>query len=114
MEDKANAKSSASDEIKENSLAWDMLQDYKLQNKRMFTALMSAIIAVIIIVAGFLWYLNLYDFSTTTEAQGVYVVVDSTGTVISSDIPPEQVKEILELINSGTSQDDQIKDQEKR
>lgn len=114
MEDKVNAQPNVLGEIPKNSLAWDMLQDYKLQNKRIFVALMSAIIAVVLIVAGFLLYLNQYDFSTTTEAQGVYVVVDSAGTVISSDIPPEQVKEILELINNGASQDNQIKDQEKR
>ena len=45
-----------------------------------------AICAILLVVAGFLWYLNQYDFSaTTTEtvtAEGVYAIVDSEATLL--------------------------------
>ena len=68
-----------------------------------------ALCAIMLVVAGFLWYLNQYDFSaTTTEtvtAEGVYAIVDSEGNVIGSDFTAEEIQGLLEgvLGSSGTS-----------
>lgn len=70
-----------------------------------------ALCAVLLVVAGFLWYLNQYDFSATetfTEtvtAEGVYAIVDSEGNVIGSDFTAEEIQGLLEgvLSNDGTS-----------
>lgn len=68
-----------------------------------------ALCAIMLVVAGFLWYLNQYDFSaTTTEtvtAEGVYAIVDSEGNVIGSDFTAEDIQGLLEgvLSRSGTS-----------
>lgn len=68
-----------------------------------------AMSVVVLVVAGFLWYLNQYDFSaTTTEtvtAEGVYAIVDSEGNVIGSDFTAEEIQSLLEgvLSNGGTS-----------
>ena len=68
-----------------------------------------ALCAILMVVAGFLWYLNQYDFSATnTEtvtAEGVYAIVDSEGNVIGSDFTAEEIQGLLEgvLSNSGES-----------
>lgn len=68
-----------------------------------------ALCAIMLVVAGFLWYLNQYDFSATnTEtvtAEGVYAIVDSEGNVIGSDFTAEEIQGLLEgvLSRSGTS-----------
>lgn len=64
-----------------------------------------ALSVVLLVVAGFLWYLNQYDFSaTTTEtvtntAEGVYAIVDSAGNVIGSDFTAEEIQQLLEEVN---------------
>lgn len=63
-----------------------------------------ALCIVLLVVAGFLWYLNQYDFcatETTTEtvtntAEGVYAVIDSEGNVISSDLSAEDLQSMLQ------------------
>ena len=68
-----------------------------------------ALCAILMVAAGFLWYLNQYDFSATnTEtvtAEGVYAIVDSEGNVIGSDFTAEEIQGLLEgvLSNSGES-----------
>ncbi len=57
-------------------------------------------------IAGFIWYLNQYDFTSTVEQTGVYTLSDSQGNVISSDITPEQISEILEILD-GEDEGDQ-------
>ena len=78
-------------------------------NKTLVCTVIAALVAVLLVVAGFLWYLNQYDFSaTTTEtitAEGVYAIVDSEGNVIGSDFTAEEIEGLLEgvLSNDGTS-----------
>lgn len=68
-----------------------------------------ALCAIMLVVAGFLWYLNQYDFSATTNetvnAKGVYAIVDSEGNVIGSDFTAEEIQGLLEgvLSRGGTS-----------
>ena len=62
--------------------------------------------AVLLVVAGFLWYLNQYDFSATetmTEtvtntAEGVYAIIDSEGNVISSDLTAEEIQTLMDEV----------------
>ena len=73
-------------------------------NKTLTITLIAAMLAVLLVVAGFLCYLNQYDFtSTTTEtitAEGVYTIVDSNGNVIGSDFTAEEIQSFLEGVTT--------------
>lgn len=88
----------------EKSLAMELLEELKRQNKRLITALFIVISLWTATIGAFLLYLNQYDFSNSVEQTGVYTFSDSQGNVISSDITAEQMKEILEVINNGENQ----------
>ena len=79
-------------------------------NKTLTAAVAMAMVAVLLVVAGFLWYLNQYDFSaTTTEtitAEGVYAIVDSEGIVIGSDFTAEEIQGLLEGVFSTDGESD--------
>ena len=85
-------------------------------NRTLAVTISMAMVAVLLVVAGFLWYLNQYDFSATetmTEtitntntAEGVYAIIDSEGNVISSDLTAEEIKTMMEeVIIGGDSED---------
>lgn len=61
------------------------------------------LIVIAVIVGGFLLYLNQYDFSSSEEytytATGVYALVDNEGNVIAQDLSPEEMKEVLEVLD---------------
>lgn len=101
MENMDNAK-----EKEEKTLAMEMLGELKEQSKRWFRAFLVMVAVEILTIGGFIWYLNQYDFESTIEQSGVYTLIDSSGNVISSDITPEQINEILEIINDGKYQND--------
>lgn len=88
-------------EKEEKGLAMEMLGELKEQLKRCYKIILILIAVVVATVAGFLLYLNQYDFESSIEQNGVYTLIDSQGNVISSDITPEQINEILEIINDG-------------
>ena len=98
----------------------ELLSELKAENSRKDKQIQSlhkviatitavALCVTLLVVAGFLWYLNQYDFSaTTTEtvtAEGVYAIVDSEGNVIGSDFTAEEIQSLMEgvLSNNGTS-----------
>ena len=98
----------------------ELLSELKAENSRKDRQIQSlhkaiatitavALCTVLLVVAGFLWYLNQYDFSaTTTEtitAEGVYAIVDSEGNVIGSDLTAEEIQGLLKgvLSTNGTS-----------
>ena len=104
----------------EDFIVSELLSELKAENSRKDKQIQSlhkaiatitavALCTVLLVVAGFLWYLNQYDFSaTTTEtitAEGVYAIVDSEGNVIGSDFTAEEIQGLLEgvLSNNGTS-----------
>lgn len=91
---------------KEEGLATEMLGGLKEQLKRSHTIILVQILAIVAIIAGFLLYMNQYDFESTVEQNGVYTLIDSEGNVISSDINPEQIERIMEIINDGKNQND--------
>ena len=104
----------------EDFIVSELLSELKAENSRKDRQIQSlhkaiatitavALCTVLLVVAGFLWYLNQYDFSaTTTEtitAEGVYAIVDSEGNVIGSDFTAEEIQGLLKgvLSTDGTS-----------
>lgn len=61
------------------------------------------IILVILIVAGFLFYIGKMKNSDykNVDATGVYNLVDSEGNVIATDLTQEDIEKIVELLNDG-------------
>lgn len=93
-------------EKEERGLAMEMLGELKEQSKRWFHAFLVMVLVEVLTIAGFIWYLYQYDFTSTIEQSGVYTLIDSSGNVISSDITPDQIESILEIINDGKDQDE--------
>lgn len=104
----------------EDFIVSELLSELKAENSRKDKQIQSlyrviatitavSLCTVLLVVAGFLWYLNQYDFSaTTTEtitAEGVYAIVDSEGNVIGSDFTAEEIQSLLKGVLSadGTS-----------
>ena len=86
-------------ELKERNEKKD--EQINRMHKNFIRVVASCIAAILLVIAGFLIYLNQYDFSSTTSswignsAEGVYAIIDSDGNVISSDLTPEQIEELL-------------------
>ena len=94
-------------ELKEGNIRKDD-QIRRLQ-KVVFGTVLTSLLALLATVGSFLWYLNQYDFSstTTTTAEGVYAVIDSEGNVIGQDLTPEQIEILMEELNSGYGESNQ-------
>ena len=109
MENRDNVK-----EKEENKVfSYELLSDARDNNERWFKAFITMakinvaeLLAIVIVVLSFVWYLNQYDFTSSIEQNGVYTLIDSEGNVISSDITPEQIESIMEIINDGKYQND--------
>lgn len=105
MENKDNANE------KEDIYATELIELVKYQAKKWFSAfcimtgIAAASIAITIaIVFRFVNYLDQYDFTGDVEQNGVYTLMDSEGNIISSDITPEDIERIMEIINGGKNQ----------
>lgn len=83
----------------DNRLAFEIFQEVKRQTKRWMIAFFAMVAFCAAMFCGFIWYLNQYDFTSSVEQTGVYTFSDSQGNLISSDISPEQMERILEIIN---------------
>ena len=61
------------------------------------------IILVILIVAGFLFYIGQMKNSSyeNVDATGVYNLVDSDGNVIATDLTKDDIEKIVELLSDG-------------
>ena len=102
----------------------ELLSELKAENERkerqlrrlsktLAVTVVAALGAVLLVVAGFLWYLNQYDFSSTTtesvtnSAEGVYAIIDSDGNVIGSDFTAEEIQSFLKgVVDDGNCTDD--------
>lgn len=91
----------------EKTLAMEMLSELKEQSKRWFRAFLVMVAVEVLTIGGFIWYLNQYDFISTVEQTGIYTLSDSQGNVISSDITPEQIEKIMEIINDGKDENNE-------
>ena len=90
-------------------IATEMLAEIKQSSKRWFRVAIVLAVAWLITIGAFLWYLNQYDFSSTStyEATGYNALIDSSGNVIASDIPDDVIEEIMTNGNSPSSENNQ-------
>ena len=56
-------------------------------------------ITIILIVAGFIAYLIWRTDSKSIDATGVYNLVDSKGNVVATDLTPEDLEKLMEILN---------------
>ena len=91
----------------EDFIVSELISELKSENQRkdkliqrLCYVVVAALVAILLVVAGFLWYLNQYDFTSyeTSTAEGVYALIDSEGNVISADLAPEDINLILEEV----------------
>ena len=95
----------------------ELLSELKAENERkerqihrlnttLAITIAVAMLSVLLVVAGFLWYLNQYDFSATTPetvtntAEGVYAIIDSDGNVVGTDFTADEIQGLLEGVNT--------------
>lgn len=95
----------------------ELLSELKAENERkerqihrlnttLAITIAVAMLSVLLVVAGFLWYLNQYDFSATTTgtvtntAEGVYAIIDSDGNVVGTDFTADEIQGLLEGVNT--------------
>ena len=98
----------------------ELLTELKTENIRksklihtLIKVICISILTIVAIIAGFLWYLNQYDFTSTETitASGVYALVDSEGNVIAQDLSPEEIDLILGgTYGEGNENGNQIED----
>lgn len=94
-------------------------QTNKLLVKIIIRIIISAFIVVVLLVGGFLIFLNQYSMesstttttTTTKTADGAaYEIIDSSGAVVSSDLTPEQITEMIKsgevTVTNGESDND--------
>lgn len=73
---------------------------------------------ILCIVAGFLLYLNQYDFTSADEytydytATGVYALVDSEGNVIAKDFTEDELNDIMEVLKADGYSSEESNSQE--
>lgn len=91
----------------------ELLSELKAENARkssqiqrmskiILVTVIAAIASCVLLVAGFLAYLSLYDFSSATlnSAEGFYAIVDSDGNVVGADFTAEEIEQFLEAMNT--------------
>lgn len=105
------------DETPRDYIVSELLSELKAENirkdnliaklRREVLALsICALAAVLMVISGFLLYLNQYDFSSTETlhiektAEGTYAFVDSEGNTVGLDLTSEQIEEWLTDGNS--------------
>lgn len=66
----------------------------------------SVVVAVAVAVGVFAWMWLQYDYVSTTEYSGVYNITDSEGNVISSDLEPGDIIDIMQGLLNGEGQKD--------
>ena len=104
-----------------------LLSELKEENERksriihaLVKVVCGCIVAVLLTVGGFLWYLNQYDFSTeetttiTQNSTGVYSLIDSEGNVIASDLTPEEVEQFMEAYDGYGTSDESLNQEAKQ
>lgn len=93
--------SSLLSELKEENTRKDKLV------RNLIKVICGCLVAILMTVAGFLWYLNQYDFSSSVSATGVYTLVDSEGNVIAADLSPQEIMEVLDSYGQSNQSQNQ-------
>lgn len=104
--DNVNEKEKSVEKKEKEVFVLELLSEIKEQSRRWFRAFLIMVAVEVLTIGGFIWYLNQYDFESSIEQNGVYTLIDSQGNVISSDITPEQIEQIMEIINDGKYKND--------
>lgn len=91
----------------------ELLSELKTENTRksaqiqrmskiILVTIIAAVASCVLLVAGFLAYLSMYDFSSTTlnSAEGLYAIVDSDGNIVGADYTAEEIEQFLEAMNT--------------
>ena len=74
----------------------------KREKKHTILGLIIGWAVSVIAAAGIFTYLWLqYDYVSDIDAKGVYVLTDSSGNVVASDLTPDDVIRIMEQLTDG-------------
>ena len=79
---KAEFKSFTNQDIMENSLAYELLQEVKRTNKRLFVIVIVELVIIVSMIVGFLIYESQFQYSTSSEE----IYTQETSNNDSSDI----------------------------
>lgn len=98
--------------IKEKSFAMELILNARNDAKRWFIVAMTILFMWLVTIAGFLLYLNQYDYTSTQsyEANGIYALIDSEGNMIAQDISQETWDKFTEwwkVYGEGKSNDNE-------
>lgn len=117
----AESEKKTENNIDNPSLTMELFKEFKEQNKRQTTTIriMLAIIVFSLCVITFIsclfvWYLHQFDFVESIDQTGVYTLIDSEGNVISSDLTPDEVKYLMEVLTDGENTDNTNQTEEGR
>ena len=104
-----------------------LISELKAENDRksrtihaLMKIIYSCLVSMLLVVGGFLWYLNQYDFvsestittTTNNDSTGIYSLIDSEGNVVASDLTPDEVSKLMEVYyGSNASNEDGSIDQ---
>ena len=99
-----------------------LISELKAENDRkshtihaLMKIIYSCLVAMLLVVGGFLWYLNQYDFvsestvttTTTNDSTGIYSLIDSEGNVVASDLTADEISKLMEAYyGASTSNED--------
>nr|DAM75470.1 MAG TPA: hypothetical protein [Caudoviricetes sp.] len=106
-------------EMDQDFIVTGLLSELKAENIRkdvvirgLIKVICGVVAAVLVVVAGFLLYLNQYDFgsTTTTTATGVYTLVDSQGNVVATDLTADEIEEVIKSYGTNHADSNQIED----
>ena len=93
------------DDASVGGIALELLKEVKEQAVRWMRVSFLISILWFATIIAFILYMYQYDYVSTVEQTGVYTLSDSQGNVISTDISPEQLERILEIINGDNKSD---------
>lgn len=54
------------------------------------TATLALVVALVLTIGGFIFFLLQFNFESSNEANGIYAQIDANGNIISQDVSPEQ------------------------
>lgn len=76
-------------------------------HKTLFRLVIAWATTILLVIGGFIWMWFQYDYTSTEEYSGVYVLRDSEGNVIATDIQPDDMIKILEVLKNSKSTDNE-------
>ena len=60
--------------------------------------ILASFITIVLIIAGFIFCLIKQPKDSTINANGVYNLVDSEGNVVASDLTPDDINKLMDII----------------